>query len=310
MSAAQALKAARAAGIELDIDGDDLLWAAPEQPPTAVLDLLARHKTGIVRLLRPGGDGWSIEAWQAYFDERAGIAEFDGSLPRAQAEAQAFAHCVAEWLNHNPVRSSPGLCLACGDGGHGHDPLLPIGTDRTGHAWLHRGCRPAWHQQRKAAAVAALGAVGIMAPDAILPNMQDIKPEPGRQCDDDSGRTTSLELTSAPAHRPEDLCLHVCDGVRIVSDDLQWIIQTKKGKTNAKSSGWKPRGFCRSRVGLRQVLRDLLGKAPTEDDIAKLVDAFPEFHHIWLAGLRVAPSSCGGSRDKGLARHGRRDDHW
>jgi hypothetical protein len=85
MSAAQALKAARAAGIELDVDGDDLLWASPKQPPTAVLDLLARHKTGIVRLLRPGGDGWSIEDWQAFFDERAGIAEYDGGLsPRKQ----------------------------------------------------------------------------------------------------------------------------------------------------------------------------------------------------------------------------------
>ena len=124
----------------------------------------------------------------------------------------------------------------------------------------------------------------------ILPDMQDITPEPVRQRDDDSGRTTtSLELTNAPAHRPEDLCLHVCDGVRIVSDELQWIIQTERGKANAKSSGWKPRGFCRSRVGLRLVLRDLLGKAATEDDIAKLVDAFPEFHHIWMAGLD-APS--------------------
>jgi hypothetical protein len=33
--------------------------------------------------------GWSAEDWQACLDERAGIAEFDGGLPHAQAEALA-----------------------------------------------------------------------------------------------------------------------------------------------------------------------------------------------------------------------------
>jgi hypothetical protein len=31
--------------------------------------------------------------WQAFFDERAGITEFDGGLSRAEAEAQALACC-------------------------------------------------------------------------------------------------------------------------------------------------------------------------------------------------------------------------
>src|SRR6476659_1320293 len=97
MSAAQALKAARAAGIELGIDGDDLLWAAPEQPPAAVLDLLARHKTGLVALLRPSGDGWSVDDWQNFFNERAGIAEHNG-FPRLDAEMSAFDDCVDHWL--------------------------------------------------------------------------------------------------------------------------------------------------------------------------------------------------------------------
>ena len=46
-------------------------------------------------MLRPGGDGWSGEDWRAFFDERAGIAEFDGGLPRDQAEARAFEDLVA-----------------------------------------------------------------------------------------------------------------------------------------------------------------------------------------------------------------------
>ena len=129
LSAAEALKAARAAGIELVLDGDDLALSAASAPPAAVLDALSRHKAEIVALLRPGRDGWSAEDWQAYFDERAGIAEFDGGLSRAEAEARAFECCVVEWLNRNPARSPPGRCLGCGDREHAHDPLLPYGTE-------------------------------------------------------------------------------------------------------------------------------------------------------------------------------------
>ena len=106
MSAAEALKAARAAGIQLGVDGDDLVLEASVPPPAAVLDLLSRHKAEIVALLRPAEDGWSAEDWQVFFDERAGIVEFDGGLPRAEAEARAFEACVLEWLNRNPDPSS------------------------------------------------------------------------------------------------------------------------------------------------------------------------------------------------------------
>jgi hypothetical protein len=125
MNAAVALKAARAAGVELAIDGDDLVLNATSAPPAAVLDALSRHKAEIVVLLRPGQDGWSAEDWQVFFDERAGIVEFDGGLPPAEAEAQAFACCVIEWLNRNPERSPAGRCLECGDREYAHDPLLP-----------------------------------------------------------------------------------------------------------------------------------------------------------------------------------------
>ena len=133
-------------------------------PPAAVIDLLASHKAEVVALLRPGRDGWSAEDWQVFFDERAGIVEFDGGLPRAEAEAQAFACCVVEWLNRNPAHSPAGRCFDCGDLDHAHDPLLPYGVEPTGHAWLHSRCWPAWYEARKAKAASALAAMGIMAP--------------------------------------------------------------------------------------------------------------------------------------------------
>ena len=53
------------------------------------------------RCYGPGASDGSAEDWQVYFDERAGIAEFDGGLPRAEAEARAFECCVVERLNRN-----------------------------------------------------------------------------------------------------------------------------------------------------------------------------------------------------------------
>src|SRR5262245_26512453 len=90
MSAAEALKAARAVGIHLEVDGEDLVLEAASEPPAVVLDELSRHKAEIAAVLRPGRDGWSAQGWQVSFDERAGIIEFDGGLSRAEAEAKAF----------------------------------------------------------------------------------------------------------------------------------------------------------------------------------------------------------------------------
>jgi len=161
MSASEALKAARAAGIQLGIEGDDLVLEAPAAPPPSVLDLLSRHKAGVVALLRPANDGWSAEDWLAFFEERANIPELHCGLPRAEAEARALAFCVARWLHRNPVWSSPGRCLGCGGGEQAHDTLLPFGTDSTGHVWLHSRCWPAWCERRRAEAFAALSSMGI-----------------------------------------------------------------------------------------------------------------------------------------------------
>jgi hypothetical protein len=164
MSAAEALREARAAGIELRVEGCDLALEADTPPPAGLLERLARHKPEIVALLRPGRDGWSAEDWQDFFHERAGIAEFDGGLPRPEAETRAFECCVVERMNRTFEPSPPGRCFACGGGDRAHDVLRPHGIEPTGHVWLHSRCWPAWHAGRKAEAVAALKAMGIVPP--------------------------------------------------------------------------------------------------------------------------------------------------
>jgi hypothetical protein len=169
-------------------DGEPIAMGAIEQraalaadsAPASYLDAGERLQcqrpvsvTGVAPL-HTERESWSGEGWRAFFDERAGIAEFDGGLPRQQAKARAFACCVAEWLNRNPVRSSPDSCLRCGNAEQGHDPLLPFGTETTGHAWLHSQCWSAWSAARQAEAVAALEAMGIATP-ARFPNDFDKK---------------------------------------------------------------------------------------------------------------------------------------
>lgn len=61
MTAVEALRAARAAGVAIALDGDDLVLEASSLPPEPILDALSRNKVGIVNFLRPGDDGWCAE---------------------------------------------------------------------------------------------------------------------------------------------------------------------------------------------------------------------------------------------------------
>lgn len=160
MNAILAIAGARAAGVELGLDGDALTLEASAPPPPAVIELLSRHKAEIIALLRPADDGWSTLDWLTLFGDRVRMAMVHG-LTENEAEARAFTCCVVEWLNRNAVRSFPGRCLGCGQAEHSHDPLLPFGIEDSGHAWLHSRCWPAWHAGRKADAVAALTKLGI-----------------------------------------------------------------------------------------------------------------------------------------------------
>jgi hypothetical protein len=161
MSAAEALRAARAAGVTVDVDGEDLVLKASEPPALAVLEMLLRDKATIIALLRPGGDRWAAKDWRAHFNDRVAIAEQDFGLPRAAAEARAFGWCVVEWLNRKPIRSSPDRCCWCERAEREDNVLLPFGVESTGHAWLHSACWRPWSEHRRAEAVAALTVMGI-----------------------------------------------------------------------------------------------------------------------------------------------------
>jgi hypothetical protein len=167
VSAAEALRAAHAAGVTVMFDGEGLVLEANAEPPPAVLDVLARHKRAILALLRSRQNAWTAEDWRARFDERAGFLEHDGGLLRVEAEVQAFECCTVEWLNRNPSFSLAGRCARCGKSETPSAVVVPFGTEPGTHAWLHAGCWPAWHKARRAEAAMALRRMGI-APGGSL----------------------------------------------------------------------------------------------------------------------------------------------
>jgi hypothetical protein len=162
MTPAAIIERATEDGITFTVSSSGRLLLKGSQPAIDHwLEFLRENKTAILVQLQADAEPWSIEDWRALYDERAGIAEFDGGLPRSEAETLAFECCVVEWLNRTFERSPPGSCLACCGADSGHDALLPHGVEPTGHVWLHSRCWPAWHGERKAEAVTALKAMGI-----------------------------------------------------------------------------------------------------------------------------------------------------
>lgn len=162
MSAAQVLREARAVGIHLAVEGEDLLLEASAPPPSAVLEALSRHKNEILAMLRRGHNRWSTEDWRLFFEERAAIAEFDGGLPRNKAEAQAFECCIVEWLNRNPASSKPGRCAWCGRSESQDAIVLPFGTEPGIHVWLHAQRWTEWQKMRRSHAEETLNQMDLV----------------------------------------------------------------------------------------------------------------------------------------------------
>jgi hypothetical protein len=65
MNAAEVVKEAAAAGIQIAIEGDGLLLEATAPPPKAIVELITQHKPEIINLLRsgPGGPAEARVSW-------------------------------------------------------------------------------------------------------------------------------------------------------------------------------------------------------------------------------------------------------
>jgi hypothetical protein len=167
MSGFDALRMAHENGIRISVTGTDLVLNADQAPPAEVLDALRQHKARIVAILTEARSDWDTIDWRTYFDERAGIAEFDGGLARPEAEARAFKCCVNEWLNCHPEPSDPDSCAECNKPDQAGHAIVPFGAEGYGHTWLHPECWNAWHRGRLEQSINFFATIGLGAPGII-----------------------------------------------------------------------------------------------------------------------------------------------
>ena len=102
MSAAQALKAARDAGVRIGIDGDALTLEADAAPPAgrARPAVASQGGRGRAAAHRAATAGRARTGRPSSTSGRASPSSTAGCRA-IEAEARAFACCVAEWLNRN-----------------------------------------------------------------------------------------------------------------------------------------------------------------------------------------------------------------
>ena len=152
-----------AAGGHLAAKGGHLEVSAPAALPSNLVNDLRQHKSGVMEHLTHRPRQWTGEDFRDFYEERAGVLEYDGKLSRPEAERQAFEGTLIQWIN---VTAPPNLdddhCAQCGApvGRIGND-AVPVLAGGGGHVWLHHGCHTAWMARRKREAAETLRAMGI-----------------------------------------------------------------------------------------------------------------------------------------------------
>jgi hypothetical protein len=121
-----ALDTLRHAGLTVEAEGDRLLVQPRSLLNEDLRALLREHKPEILALLRDAAP-FDPESWE----ERAGIAEFDGGLSREDAEALAWAEDDRRRCRHCLNLSQAGTCTVASPGGvvsarRGYEPIQDI----------------------------------------------------------------------------------------------------------------------------------------------------------------------------------------
>ncbi len=128
------------------------------------LPAIRQEKEAILAMLRADQRFADQGQWRAYFDATVAASRTKAGMSGERAARNAYACCIAEWLDRTFEGSAEGLCALLGDCRHPHSRLVPYGLEETGYVWLHPECRPLWAARRKLEAVSALAAAGVTDP--------------------------------------------------------------------------------------------------------------------------------------------------
>lgn len=84
------------------------------------------------------------------------------------------------------------------------------------------------------------------------------------------------EASSPLAHPSDRLLIQLNADWRVADDDLQYILERRKGRARSKATGWEGRAFCRTRAALFRNVRELCGQ--TDTNALSQLEALPEWH--------------------------------
>ena len=144
------------AGASLSIHGDKLRVKTTAPMAADLVDELRQAKPDLLRHLR--GDGWDVDDWWVFREERIAIAMHDGEMPEPDTQRQVRDECITHWLHRNPPKpTDPDVCVGCGHpiGTPGNDGV-PFLAGEHGHVWIHHRCHRPWMARRREEAEAAL----------------------------------------------------------------------------------------------------------------------------------------------------------
>jgi hypothetical protein len=130
-----------------------ILRAGSTAIPATLVNRVREAKADLIAMLAPRKDRGVIREKQ----------EHVGKSADQQFKHRTLEACIVEWLNQHPAPSMPERCARCGKPESPSAVVRPFGTEPGIHTWLHAECWPAWHQARRADAIAALRAKGIRA---------------------------------------------------------------------------------------------------------------------------------------------------
>jgi hypothetical protein len=100
--------------------------------------------------------------WIKAFEDNVTAVLRVRNAPRVEAERVALANTVTAFLDANRPDTDPARCAHCGLSERPND-LRPMGGG-VRHSWVHSDCWEAWSKHRRARAIEALAAMGIVSP--------------------------------------------------------------------------------------------------------------------------------------------------
>ena len=86
-------------------------------------------------------------------------------------------------------------------------------------------------------------------------------------------------LPNSPAHPSNRLVAQLNASWRVIDDQLQWILQRRKGNPRKKNAGWRDRSFCRTRDALLRCVREYCGEV--DPSALATLKALSDWHPDW-----------------------------